>query len=569
MGNDTKTNGSPFRMIATTDLREAPYNPRKTFDDEALQGLIESVRDKGVLVPLLVRRRLSGNFEIIGGARRFRAAVKAELREVPCRVLDVADDEVALEIAIIDNLQRTDVSELEEAEGFQAWLDRGGHKPEELAAKIKKSPRHVYARLALRKLPDALKAAVASKEIPVSHAAIIATLKTPEDQARALEAAFVQSHRTEIEGAVVQPEEPEEHESPGGYVSTARRGVVSARELEKIVTALKVGEDLAATVESLKAQGEKAALVGNESHGYQSKAVVRRQDWKSLGRKVCKNAAKGVLVDGPDRGKVVDICKTPTCATHFKQEERAPRGDSSAAERQKWQAQREADEAKVAREIEYRGELYERICAESDTLGKDEPLAPWVVALAMHIVTGQQGKPDGFLDVTNADFTHEIIEQLGREADNGWGDARMLHFAAAQLGIDAKAVRADCKRSQKAEANDGLIAWGKIEDGGGVTGRGKSGKTYIVTCDTSNGAKHGRYGLTVRTKGGALDGGMSPFKTVEEAKAQAEDDEKRFPTAPGEGKPRKAKRTKDPMREAQRSGRAIEEVIDEGDEAPD
>ena len=110
--------------VPLAELVESSTNPRKTFDEERLEELAESIRSKGVLSPLLARK-VNGHFEIVSGARRYRAAQRAGLREVPVRIVALNDAE-ALETQIIENIQRADVHPFEEAQGFRALLEREG-----------------------------------------------------------------------------------------------------------------------------------------------------------------------------------------------------------------------------------------------------------------------------------------------------------------------------------------------------------------------------------------------------------------------------------------------------------
>jgi ParB/RepB/Spo0J family partition protein len=134
---------SEYRNIAVTELTESTTNPRKAFDEERLDELAASIRTHGVLSPLVVRC-VNGHFEIVAGVRRYRAAQRAGLAELPVRVLTLTDAE-AQELQIIENVQRTDVHPFEEAQGFRALLDREGsaYTVEKIAAAIAKSASYV------------------------------------------------------------------------------------------------------------------------------------------------------------------------------------------------------------------------------------------------------------------------------------------------------------------------------------------------------------------------------------------------------------------------------------------
>src|SRR5229473_623557 len=136
-----------YLTIPIVDLIESNTNPRKVFDEERLEELAGSIRSKGVLSPLLVRR-INGHFEIVTGARRYRAAQRAGLEEIPVRIGSFTDAE-ALEIQIIENIQRSDVHPFEEAQGFRALLDREGaeYTIEKIAAKTGKAASFIAKRL--------------------------------------------------------------------------------------------------------------------------------------------------------------------------------------------------------------------------------------------------------------------------------------------------------------------------------------------------------------------------------------------------------------------------------------
>ena len=161
-------------------LRPGRYQPRRHFDDAALAELAESIRAHGVLQPLLVRP-LEGHadtYEIIAGERRWRAAQKAGRHEVPV-VVRRLDDSQALEIALIENLQRQDLTALEEAEGYQRLIGEFGHSHAALGELVGKSRSHVANMLRLLALPDAVKALLQSGELTAGHARALLTAPDP------------------------------------------------------------------------------------------------------------------------------------------------------------------------------------------------------------------------------------------------------------------------------------------------------------------------------------------------------------------------------------------------------
>jgi ParB family chromosome partitioning protein len=178
-----------YVTIPIVDLTESSTNPRKVFDEERLEELAGSIRSKGVLSPLLVRR-INGHFEIVTGARRYRAAQRAGLDEIPVRIGAFTDEE-ALEIQIIENIQRADVHPFEEAQGFRALLDREGadYSIEKIAAKTGKAASFIAKRLKLLDLTQPAADAFTAGHIGVEHALLIAKL-APEMQEKALSHCF-------------------------------------------------------------------------------------------------------------------------------------------------------------------------------------------------------------------------------------------------------------------------------------------------------------------------------------------------------------------------------------------
>lgn len=159
-------------------------NPRREFDDAQLEELTNSVREKGVMQPLLVRPSDDPNvFELIAGERRWRAAQRAGLHEVPVIVREV-DDREALELAIIENVQRADLNPVEEAMGYEQLLEQFGYTQSDLAQVIGKSRSHVANTLRLMKLPEDVRTMLASGDLTAGHARTLITSDDPSGLAR-------------------------------------------------------------------------------------------------------------------------------------------------------------------------------------------------------------------------------------------------------------------------------------------------------------------------------------------------------------------------------------------------
>jgi ParB family chromosome partitioning protein len=166
-------------------LRAGRFQPRRHFDAAALDELAASIRQHGLLQPILVRQinGESDSYEIIAGERRWRAAQKAELHDVPVIVQALTDTQ-ALEIALVENLQRQDLTALEEAEGYQRLIDEFGHSHGELGGLVGKSRSHVANMLRLLALPPAVKAMVQAGTLSAGHARALLTAPDPEALAK-------------------------------------------------------------------------------------------------------------------------------------------------------------------------------------------------------------------------------------------------------------------------------------------------------------------------------------------------------------------------------------------------
>lgn len=156
MTSENAVHAAGEKNLSLADLSPSPYQPRLDFDREALEALSQSVREKGVLQPLLVREQENGKYEIIAGERRFRAASMAGLTEVPVIVKSMDDKEV-LEVALVENLLRENLSAIEEAEGLQRLIDEFSHTQEALSQIIGKSRSHIANTLRLLSLPASVR----------------------------------------------------------------------------------------------------------------------------------------------------------------------------------------------------------------------------------------------------------------------------------------------------------------------------------------------------------------------------------------------------------------------------
>ncbi len=171
------TNTSKDTNVDIDLLYPSSFQPRKDFDDDSMKALIVSVKEKGVLQPLLVRKR-GDKFEIIAGERRWRAAQEAGLRRVPVIIKDFSDKEV-LEVALVENLLRENLNPIEEAEGFVRLIEEFSHTQEALSQIVGKSRSYVANALRLLNLPEEVKQLVSDKKISAGHARTLVGAKDP------------------------------------------------------------------------------------------------------------------------------------------------------------------------------------------------------------------------------------------------------------------------------------------------------------------------------------------------------------------------------------------------------
>ena len=167
--------------IPLDSIRPNRYQPRREFSDSAIDELASSIREKGILTPILVRRAVRG-YELIAGERRFRAAQKVGLTTVPAIVKDVAEEE-SLELALIENIQREDLNPIEEAQAYQQLIERFGLTHDDLAKRVGKDRTTITNILRLLELPDVVQDYVSRGTLSMGHARSLLGLATPQQMA--------------------------------------------------------------------------------------------------------------------------------------------------------------------------------------------------------------------------------------------------------------------------------------------------------------------------------------------------------------------------------------------------
>lgn len=182
--NDVSPEKSPYQMLPIYKIEPNPDQPRHEFDEDALQSLADSITEHGIVQPLTVRELSGGYYQIIAGERRWRAARMANLSEIPAVIIE-ADDRKAMELALIENLQRQDLNPVEEALGYQSLMTDFGMTQEQTAQRVGKSRPAVANALRLLNLCPEVLEAVRKGALSAGHARAVLTLKSPKKQQEA------------------------------------------------------------------------------------------------------------------------------------------------------------------------------------------------------------------------------------------------------------------------------------------------------------------------------------------------------------------------------------------------
>lgn len=170
----------PLRLISVDQIKPSSLQPRKDFPENELQELADSIREKGLIQPIVVRPR-DNHYELIAGERRWRAARLAGLTEIPALIKEV-DDQTALEIILVENLQRADLDPIEEAEGYKQLMERFGLKQEEIARRVGKNRSTIANALRLLQLPESVQAMIRAGKLSAGHAKAILSISDPISQ---------------------------------------------------------------------------------------------------------------------------------------------------------------------------------------------------------------------------------------------------------------------------------------------------------------------------------------------------------------------------------------------------
>lgn len=374
-------NATEYRNVSLSLLTESKSNPRRIFEDDALKELAASIRTQGVLSPLLVRPLTEHGFEIVAGARRFRAAQMADADTVPVRIVDLTDAQ-ALEAQLIENLQRRDVHPMEEAQGFRALLnlEEPRYTVEQIAAKMGKTPAYVTTRLKLTDLAPAVVEAFYAEEVGVGHALLLAKLQ-PDQQEHALSACYKEVYNGGSKPTrILLPVRNLQFWIETNIVLTLKEAPFDRRDAQLVPAAgscidcpkrtghnkllfsdigrkqdcctdptcyqSKVTAHIASTiaakpnlVQISTAYGQQkegsATLPRNKYTEIRVEKPTNKDEAKRPEFKSCKFTTEAIVTDGSEVGTFRKVCTSPTCSVHH------PRLQRNDLDDKKWKAEQE------------------------------------------------------------------------------------------------------------------------------------------------------------------------------------------------------------------------------------
>lgn len=457
---------SEFVQIPIEQVHPSKTNPRTHFDPAALVELAASVRQHGVLEPILVRpTNGDGTYEIIAGHRRYLAAQQAQLARVPAIVRKM-DDLSVLEIQVVENLQRADLHPLEEAAGYNRLLTYPGYDVEKIAQRIDRSTKYIYDRIKLLQLIEPIRKVFLSGEITAGHAILLARL-SPADQQRAT--AVDRSGYADYQGglwrrdATLFADDKQEHRKPCSVRELEAWIQQHVRYNDKQIDAF----DHPETAEALKTATEAEEKVIHITHNYHVRPEAKTAQrvwgplsWRPVKGKPCAHAITGVIVIGEGRSQALKVCiEKEKCATHWKdwQKERAARAKQSAkgggTAQERYQKEREREKAEQARAEALRARWKKAAPAILEALAAAVKKAPARANgfLAKQILERCQpdyGGPSykalsGYvpLGTTAEDLVrHAAFCLLAPEAGNAWRGPEEFPKIARVLGLDVKKI---------------------------------------------------------------------------------------------------------------------------------
>ena len=502
-----------YRNVPLTQLVESSTNPRKAFDEERLEELAESVRSKGILSPLLTRK-VNGHFEIVSGARRYRAAQRAGLREVPVRIVSLSDAET-LEAQIIENIQRADVHPFEEAQGFRGLLESEGDRYtiEKIAVKTGKNAIYIARRLRLLDLIPPVAEAFTAGRIGVEHALLIAKLGADaQEQAFAhcfdgyyaandsersvvpvsrLQAWIAQNIYLSLKSVPFSKDDERLLPEAGSCANCPKRTGYNRLLFSEVREDSDSCADAACFNRKLDAHiTQRVSKIPNLvqiSENYNTTGetpilprrnyveVVTRKSKKGREarpeEKLCTYLTPAIHADGMDKGRLVKVCADPACKIHF--------GDRQQEQKQRlqWKAEKTAANRKAKQTLAFRHRLLADVLKRvKPQFGTEElrMVAQFVLRSLSHELASRLAKRHGLQNPKDANdwqmaekartlhkkadaaalavliFEAMLISPAGNTSANK--DDDLLADAASLYKVDTKALRAVVAKAEKEKA---------------------------------------------------------------------------------------------------------------------
>ena len=496
---------SEYRNLPILNLSESAANPRRTFEETALNELAESIRTQGVLSPLLVRPK-GHSYEIVAGSRRYRAAQLAGLDSVPVRIVELTDAQ-ALETSIVENLQRRDVHPLDEATGYVSLLHLD-YTVEQVAAKCGKSPAYVAARVRLAQLAPAVTEAFAKDDIGVGHALLLAKLQ-PEQQEEALAACYQETYTNgskpkrillpvrhlqqwiehnillELAAAPFSKEDAQLVPEAGSCVDCPKRtghntllfADIGANQPDSCSDpkcyAAKIDAHVKQTVAAKPELVQISTAYGKPAEGSpvipRNKYVEIRQekpkskserDWPEY--KTCKYTTEAIVTEGTEKGETKRVCANPECPVHHpkKQHQRSHADAGFKAEQEKRRREEALAQTTGLRVLKAIGDAVPVRLMKRDLLFLAERLTAMLDERRLSVLIRQHGigkpKDNAAPAKLLAAFLPKAEEsKLGRilveavillSTNNQTDAAKILRDAAHAYKVDVDAVSAQVKQ---------------------------------------------------------------------------------------------------------------------------
>jgi len=471
----TVINATEYRELPLALLNESKTNPRRVFDDVSLRELAASIRSQGVLSPLLVRPLTENGFEIVAGARRFRAAQMAEAVTVPVRIKQMSDAEV-LEAQLVENLLRRDVHPMEEAQGFARLLalDEPKYSIEQLADRTGKSPVYVASRLKLTDLVPAAVDAFYANEIGVGHALLLAKLPADQQQ-QALAACFKEAYNgSQNPTRILLPVRNLQFWIETNVLLILKDAPFDKRDAQLVTTAgscadcpkrtghnkLLFGDDLgkqgdrctdprcfnskisahvAKTVAAKPNLVQISTAYGGQKEGspvlprnkytaIRDDKPQKKEDAQRPEFKVCKFAADAIITEGSDIGTIHKVCANPDCPIHHASKQRPATDAAFKAEQEKRRREEAIAQATGLRVLKATSDAVPVRLMKRDLLFVVEHLAAVLDERRLAIILRQHnlGKPN------TADAPAKLLASFLRKSDESTLGRLLVEMAILQ-----------------------------------------------------------------------------------------------------------------------------------------